>query len=51
VQPAPAPRFDRTPGAVQCAPPAPGANTAEGLADWGFSESEVAALKKAGAVA
>ena len=51
VQPAPAPRFQRTPGAVQCAPPAPGANTAEGLADWGFSENEVAALRKAGAVA
>jgi alpha-methylacyl-CoA racemase len=51
VQPAPAPRFDRTPGAVQCAPPAPGADTAEGLADWGFSDGEIAALKKAGAVA
>ena len=51
VQPAPAPRFLRTTGAVQCAPPAPGANTADALADWGFGESEVAALKKAGAVA
>jgi alpha-methylacyl-CoA racemase len=51
VQPAPAPRFARTPGAVQCAPPAPGANTAEALAAWGFAESEIATLKKAGAVA
>jgi alpha-methylacyl-CoA racemase len=46
-----APRFLRTPGAIQCAPPAPGANTAEALAAWGFGESEVAALKKSGAVA
>jgi alpha-methylacyl-CoA racemase len=51
VQPAPAPRFSRTPGAVQNPPPAPGANTAEALADWGFAESEVAALKTSGAVA
>jgi alpha-methylacyl-CoA racemase len=51
VQPAPAPRFLRTPGAVQNPPPAPGANTAEALADWGFRENEIAALKKAGAVA
>jgi len=51
VQPAPAPRFLRTPGAVQNPPPAPGANTAEALADWGFSEGEVTALRKAGAIA
>ena len=51
VQPGPAPRFDRTPGAVQGPPPAPGAHTAEGLADWGFSEAEIAALKTAGVAA
>jgi len=51
VQPGPAPRFLRTPGAIQNPPPAPGANTAEGLADWGFSESEIAAMRKAGAIA
>jgi alpha-methylacyl-CoA racemase len=51
VQPGPAPRFLRTPGAVRNPAPAPGANTAEVLADWGFAEHELAALKKAGALA
>jgi alpha-methylacyl-CoA racemase len=50
-QPAPAPRFSRTPGAVQGAPVAAGADTDTALADWGFSPSEVAALKSAGAIA
>jgi alpha-methylacyl-CoA racemase len=36
-QPAPAPRFSRTPGAVQGAPARPGANTEEILADWEIS--------------
>src|SRR5690606_18836113 len=35
TQPAPAPRFSRTPGAVQGPPPALGAHTLEALADWG----------------
>ena len=35
VQPAPAPRFSRTPGAVQGPPPAPGADTEAALRDWG----------------
>jgi alpha-methylacyl-CoA racemase len=35
VQPAAAPRFSRTPGAVQGPPVRPGANSAEILADWG----------------
>ena len=37
AQPAPAPRFSRTPGAVQGPPARPGANTAEILADWRIS--------------
>jgi alpha-methylacyl-CoA racemase len=37
VQPAPAPRFSRTPGAVQGPPSRPGANTEEILADWKIS--------------
>lgn len=34
VQPSPAPRFSRTPGAVGRRPPRPGEHTAEVLADW-----------------
>ena len=36
-QPAPAPRFSRTPSAVQGAPVAAGAHTDTALADWGFT--------------
>jgi alpha-methylacyl-CoA racemase len=50
VQPAPAPRFDRTPGAVAAPPPAPGEHTDEALADWGFAPDEIASLRRAGAV-
>ncbi len=51
VQPAPAPRFSRTPGAIQRPPAAPGENTDEVLRDWGFSAGDIAALRQAGAVA
>jgi alpha-methylacyl-CoA racemase len=37
VQPAPAPRFSRTPGAVQGPAAAPGADTEKVLADWGVA--------------
>ncbi len=50
LQPAPAPRFSRTPGAIQSAPRSPGADTRAALADWGFEEAEIAALAAAGAV-
>lgn len=43
-QPAPAPRFSRTPGAVQKPPSISGADTLEGLKEWGFSDDELAAL-------
>ena len=49
VQPAPAPRFSVTPGAVQGGPPAIGGDTDTALAAWGFSTSEIEALKTAGA--
>ncbi len=49
--PAPAPRFSRTPSAIQGAPVKPGADTEAGLADWGFEVSEISALKASGAVA
>jgi alpha-methylacyl-CoA racemase len=50
VQPAPAPRFSRTPVSVGLPPPRPGQHTPEVLADWGFPEDEVSALVKSGAV-
>ena len=37
VQPAPAPRFSRTPGGLDRPPPAPGQHTREALADWGVT--------------
>lgn len=51
VQPAPAPRFSRTASAIQAPPCSPGADTAEVLADWGFSEDELRVLTGDGTVA
>ena len=50
VQPGPAPRFSRTPSSVKGGPPAFGAQTETALAAWGFSASEIAALKAAKAI-
>ena len=50
MQPAPAPRFSATPGAIQGPPPAIGAHDQEALSDWGFSESDIGALRSAGAL-
>jgi alpha-methylacyl-CoA racemase len=50
-QPAPAPRFSRTPSAIPRAPVAAGAHTDVALAEWGFAEAEVTALKVSGALA
>jgi alpha-methylacyl-CoA racemase len=50
VQPAPAPRFSRTPGAITSPPPHAGQHTGEGLGDWGFTEAEIAKLMDAGAI-
>jgi len=44
AQPAPAPRFARTPGAATRPPPERGSGGAEALADWGFAADEVALL-------
>jgi alpha-methylacyl-CoA racemase len=38
IQPAPAPRFSRTPGAVPGPPPAPGQHTTEALTEWGLDD-------------
>jgi alpha-methylacyl-CoA racemase len=51
TQPAPAPRFDRTPGAIQGPPRNPGEDTSETLVDWGFEKDEVERLLAAGVVA
>ncbi|HQT52217.1 MAG TPA: CaiB/BaiF CoA-transferase family protein [Phenylobacterium sp.] len=50
IQPAPAPRFSATPGAIQGPPPAIGAHDTEALTDWGFSGAEIEALKATGAM-
>ncbi|HEY2179843.1 MAG TPA: CaiB/BaiF CoA-transferase family protein [Caulobacteraceae bacterium] len=50
TQPAPAPRFSATPGAIAGPPPAIGAHNSEALADWGFSAREIADLEEAGAL-
>jgi alpha-methylacyl-CoA racemase len=44
-QPAPAPRFSRTPGAVRRAPPERGEGGLDALADWGFNAGEVDQLR------
>ena len=50
VQPAPAPRFSATPGAIQGPPPTVGAHNDAALADWGFAAADIDALKEAGAL-
>jgi alpha-methylacyl-CoA racemase len=50
VQPAPAPRFSRTPSAVSKPPSPPGADTVSGLVEWGVDESVVAKLRESGAL-
>ncbi len=51
MQPAPAPRFSRTPGSIQRPPAWPGQHTDELLADWGFGADEISSLRASGAVA
>lgn len=50
VQPAPAPRFSATPGAVAGPPPTIGAHNRSALADWGFSAERIDQLEGAGAL-
>jgi alpha-methylacyl-CoA racemase len=50
-QPAPSPRFSRTPGAIQGPPTWPGQHTDEALADWGVAKERIAELRAAGAIA
>ncbi|MGE0419381.1 MAG: CaiB/BaiF CoA transferase family protein [Acetobacteraceae bacterium] len=50
LQPAPAPRFSRTPGEIQALDPRIGAHNETGLMDWGFSRDDVARLRDCGAL-
>jgi alpha-methylacyl-CoA racemase len=51
VQPSPAPRFSRTPGALERPPAEPGADTDQVLAELGFGADEITKLRETGAVA
>jgi alpha-methylacyl-CoA racemase len=50
TQPAPAPRFSRTPSAIQRPPAAAGEHTEEALRDWGFGPAEIERLRSCGAI-
>ncbi|MCC5986174.1 MAG: CoA transferase [Pararhodobacter sp.] len=49
-QPAPAPRFDRTPGAIRGPSPLVGEHTRDLLAEAGFEDAEIAELEASGIV-
>ncbi len=44
LQPAPAPKFSRTPAKLSRRPPVPGEHTSEALADWGLTDDRIAEL-------
>lgn len=48
VQPAPAPRFSRTPGAISRPPVAAGAHTRAALAEWGVGAADIERLLESG---
>jgi len=50
IQPAPAPRFSRTPSKIQRAPAKAGEHSEEALRDWGFSSDEVSKLSASGVI-
>jgi alpha-methylacyl-CoA racemase len=50
LQPAPAPRFSRTPGRLSRRPPVPGEHTLEALADWGCDAGRVRGWVDSGAI-
>jgi alpha-methylacyl-CoA racemase len=51
VQPAPAPRFSRTPGSIERPPPHAGQHTDDVLAEWGLSPERIAELRDGKAIA
>lgn len=50
TQPAPAPRFSRTPGEIRRPPPHPGQHSDEVLAEIGYDAAKLAQLRKSGAI-
>jgi alpha-methylacyl-CoA racemase len=50
IQPAPAPRFSRTPSSISKPPSPPGADTVTGLLEWGVDEGTIAKLQESGAL-
>ncbi|MEE2683339.1 MAG: CaiB/BaiF CoA-transferase family protein [Actinomycetota bacterium] len=50
MQPAPAPRFSRTPGEISAPPPHPGQHTEQVLTRLGFTGEEISTLKEQNAV-
>jgi alpha-methylacyl-CoA racemase len=50
VQPAPSPRFSRTPSKVSRPPSPPGADTMTALIDWGVDEGVISGLVESGAL-
>jgi alpha-methylacyl-CoA racemase len=51
MQPAPAPRFGRTPAEVSRPPCRPGQHSREALSDWGFTDDEIASLENGHTIA
>jgi alpha-methylacyl-CoA racemase len=51
LQPAPAPRFSRTPPEIQRPPAHPGQHTDEALRDWGFTDGDLRTLRESKAIA
>lgn len=49
LQPQPAPRFSKTPGAIRQPPRAAGSGTRDGLSGWGVDDARQATLREAGA--
>jgi len=50
TQPAVAPRFSRTPGAVGSPARPPGADTVEALRDWGIDPNVISSMRESGAI-
>ena len=50
VQPAPAPRFSRTPGTIDAPPPVRGGDSDAVLREWGIGEEELHHLRQIGAL-